>query len=188
MVIEKIPLCECELCEKYRPLYDQIKLEGMWWLTISPRPSEKEPDVDLEEWLNEFTKMSSAIKSILGVVELTNMRFHLHIVFSQKDKIKCYKKINGFKLHNMVRIYKGEPEKGLHYMFKEYEETKEYLVRNDPIFDTDVLNNIKQIKKSVRELHQMQTRKSVLDEPEIPKCFRASDCDTCSIEEKKKRK
>lgn len=117
------PDCDCEYCTEYRPLYDSIKRRPRW-LTISPPYSNIDPDDYLREWNEEFFKFRYFADKILGVAEIANGRIHFHFVYEQKDPIKEYRHLNTIRRDSMVRVYNGYPEKGLHYLFKDIEESK----------------------------------------------------------------
>lgn len=143
--------CQCVYCEKYRPLYDKIKSQGMKWLTISPPYNDIDPMKYYESWTYDFEDFRKLAKEVIIVAELTKeLRMHFHIVYSVKDRIKEYKVINGFRKGNQLRLYKGEPMKGMHYLFKDLEDIVE-LLNITPILTMDDLNVLVEARKKLKK-------------------------------------
>lgn len=84
--------CMCDLCKKYRPLYDFIKKGRCRWITISPRYSDREPECDYKDFREDFLEQLIKAGTVLGVAEMTeNLRLHYHLLLDEQDKIKSYK-------------------------------------------------------------------------------------------------
>lgn len=146
--------CLCKFCAMYKDLYDDILSSAPFWLTISPTFDARTPSVANKEWWDELTDLLKCSSKILGVAEFNNERLHYHIMYSCTDRIKSYKLVNHWRLSNMVRIYKGGPKNGLHYLFKDIEDTQELLNINDIIITADALYAYKHntIKKRCHKL------------------------------------
>lgn len=145
-----LPEICCVCCQQSKELYNNINKEGMWWLTISPEYNDRKPQLDYDSFLkDDLYTMRSAFKNVLGVAELTTqMRLHYHMVFSIKDNIKLYKRINSMRRYGVsqgvkcnIKLYKGNPREGLHYLFKDIEFTRTFI--SDPIYTNATIEAIK---------------------------------------------
>lgn len=136
---------KCEkYCPKYQKYYDKINGPKMRWLTISPPYSDIEPRTFIKNWVNELAYINSFANEYIIVFELTEqLRLHMHIVYSLKDKTKEYLFLNRIRLASyppsdkllygfdfckpsQVKVYNGQPAGGIHYLFKNVDELIEY--------------------------------------------------------------
>lgn len=147
----------------YRPLYDKIKSETMFWLTISPEHC----DLPLHKRIRAFHDWLSdcflpLCENYILVYELANERLHCHVVFSKlilDNKQEIYRRnirfnsfINSLGSHKdrkmplfikkkcQWKLYVGEPEKKIEYLFKD---CKSFI--NDyglyPVYDSDCIRS-----------------------------------------------
>jgi hypothetical protein len=99
-------------------------------------------------WVSDFEEFLKFAEDVLIVVEMTHYRMHFHIMFSEKNPIKSFRTINQWRRNSMIKIYKGGPMKGLEYMFKEVDETREFLTEEQPaIIDKDILKYRRQKRR-----------------------------------------
>lgn len=129
--------CDCDYCREYSYKYNLILKSDPMWLTISPPASDRDPSIEYNEWLLDFEDLLKCADNILGVVEFANYRMHFHIMYSCKDNIKSYRLVNKFRRSSMVRIYKGAPKKGLHYLFKDINKITKLILPSDSVIYTD---------------------------------------------------
>jgi len=146
--------CNCEMCREYLIYYEKIKQNNPMWLTVSPPYNDKDPTAYYNDWLDDFEELLKCSKYILGVVEFANNRMHFHIMYSCDDKIKSYRLINRYRQNAVLKIYKGMPRKGLHYLFKDIEEAKELIPNQNVVFSDEHLVN----RKRERKLKLKETR------------------------------
>lgn len=139
--------CTCYYCDKYYPTFVAIMSKNPMWLTVSPRADDRDPTVAYKEWLNTFDKFRACSHYILGVVEFANYRMHFHILYSCKDEIKSYKLVNKIRTYSMVKIYRGGPKKGLHYLFKDIEDAQTLIPNDDVIFTVETLIEYREKRK-----------------------------------------
>jgi len=123
------PDCLCAMCQEYSPLLDLMRKTGnLRWLTVSPPADDKDPELSYKDWMQRLKPLVNIASSLILVAEISSqLRLHFHILFCSKDKVKEYKYVNGWRHNAMIRVYNGEPREGLHYMFKDLEETQGYL-------------------------------------------------------------
>lgn len=131
--------CDCEYCRNYGDLISKIRHHTKKkWLTISPpSPSAGSAQEHFDDWLKSFMMFRKFAEHLLGVAEFENGRLHFHIMYTVKDAVKEYKVLNKWRIHSMLRVYKGLPREGAHYLFKDIETALELLF--DPIFTIDIL-------------------------------------------------
>lgn len=159
--------CFCEYCVEYNIKYDIILSRNPKWLTISPRYSDKDPTIDYIDWLDDIEELLKCSSHLLGVVEFANDRMHFHIMYDCTDPIKSYRVVNKFRADCMVKIYNGGPEKGLHYLFKDIEESKTLIPTVSTIFTDDMLDDRKKERKKQARL-RLITQSLLERKKEIP--------------------
>lgn len=146
--------------EKYSPIYNSIVKDGMFWFTISPTyrtlsiPRLFEHDKEqMLEYINEFAK------EYIIVAECTNDRLHYHFVYSLKKggaiRRGLYKG-RFVEARIQFRDLKGEPRKGIMYLFKSVNETIEEYKIKEPILTRDNFAKAKKLRKALEKLQELE--------------------------------
>ncbi len=148
----------------YRVLYNKIKDSGMKWLTISPAGDSGSPALFLAGWVTDFELFRKFANDVIIAVEFASCRMHFHIVYDVKDPIKEYRVINRWRMSNQLRLYKGEPELKMPYLFKDVKDSEKVLPGISIVYDMDSLNAIVQARKDTRKVE-----KQIAQEQGIPK-------------------
>lgn len=156
MDYEKTPTCDCELCLLHTVRYNLILVSNPMWLTISPPPSDITPKKIINQyWLYIFGEIALACENMLCAIEFENLRMHFHILIAVKDKIKLYKVYNKLREQFICRIYRGGPDKGLHYLFKNISEAYELLDGQAPVV---VFEDLKEYKAAIKHKYYLKSK------------------------------
>lgn len=142
--------CTCDYCSKYLGLYTRMRQSPKCrWLTISPGYSDRNPDADVDRWTTKLLYLNKFANAYIIVFEMSDqLRLHMHIVYTVKDRVREYIFLNrmrkgvkpdvrreGMKILRVdggepgvnVKVYDGVPRGGIHYLFKDIPKTREYI-------------------------------------------------------------
>lgn len=157
----------CDMCKLIEEEYEYISNRKPKWLTISPPYNNMKPIEFYEQYIEMFENFIKFSDKLIIVMEITeNYRLHWHIYFNEVDSIASYKYINRFRIGNQLRIYKGGPKEGIHYLVKDVVETVKYTGLQPVILIEDL--------KCRRELRKVLRRKIIVEEieKELPEWMR----------------
>jgi len=125
---DKGSACDCSYCTEHQAIYDKIDPKKAKWVTISPPDHGMDPDDFFKDW-NEFfhSQLRYFGKNILGVCELKNLRQHFHIVYETTDNKKEFLMWSKIKKQCQTAILHGYPKGGIHYLFKDIQDSFDLL-------------------------------------------------------------
>lgn len=112
-----------------------------YWLTFSPSAMD-EPmcgDRFMDKWIPKFYKFTKCTRMLIAMMEIAEGtgRFHWHIILDVSDLYKLMIYVKGIAFSNahpiQYKIYKGLPQCGPEYLFKDYDNTKQHLRRYEPL-------------------------------------------------------
>lgn len=142
----------------YSDIYSRIKDSGRGrWFTLSPLNDKGTSEAEYKYWTKKLVTLRDIADELILVVEMSqSLNLHYHAYYSRKNPHKEFRYKNGWSQEKaQVKIFDGEPERGLRYLFKSLDNTGMYFKNKDKklVYNRDELTQLqKQYKKDSDDL------------------------------------